>query len=405
MFLDTRITLLPQLTHQSMEKNVILALCSVLLAFGSAGLLVVRLSTPTLKGLGWLGGAFGTGALAALLLLLDGKIPPLVAIAGGDTLVLCAFLLLHLAFLELTDAPSQLPLMGVALVCIQLSIGLFCVSGDRFAELRLICSGILIAAQVAATARLLLSARLGSVTAAIYFNVFLLVCLSALNLIGGAGVMFHLLSRAHIAALTPALYGVYIAVALGLAFGFFWMTTSKLCAELEQIASTDPLTRLYNRRIFLEWCEREKLRSERTGKPFSVLMVDLDHFKRINDRFGHGVGDSTLCAVVERMQDAVRGIDVLGRWGGEEFVVLLPGASIQSALLVAQRLRTNVEKVTVNDLSQNETAVQEPISMTVSVGLASFRGPNDEIGDMLERADVALYQAKAAGRNQVLTLA
>ena len=389
-----------------MENNVILIVSSLLLAFGSGGLLVVRLSSPTLKGLGWLGAAFGAGSVGALLLVLERRFVPVLTIPAADALVLAAFVLLHLAFLELTEHPLELPTPGAILICFQVAIDVSCTNPvAQSIPVRTISMGLIIGALVARTGYLLITSRKLGISRSIHFNIILLVSVSVLNICGSMSLACGVLSTTEIAELTPALFVAYIAVALGIAFGFFWMTTGKLCSELEHMASTDPLTRLYNRRIFLEWCEREKLRSERSGKPFSLLMVDLDHFKRINDLFGHSVGDATLCAVVERMQDAVRGIDVLGRWGGEEFVVLLPGASISSAFVVAQRLRSNVEKVIIADLLDGGESPQDATPMSVSVGLASYRGFGDQIGDILERADIALYRAKAAGRNQVLTLA
>jgi diguanylate cyclase (GGDEF)-like protein len=200
-------------------------------------------------------------------------------------------------------------------------------------------------------------------------------------------------------------FGLFIAVALGVAFGFFWMTTAMLTTGLEQMASTDPLTRIYNRRVYLMWAEKELMRGQRTGTPFSVLMVDLDHFKQINDCFGHQAGDQALCAVVEKMQDSVRGIDVLGRWGGEEFAVLLPGAAADAALLVAQRVRRNIERILLPGSGIRNGERVQMISVTASVGIATYRGVDDNVHTMMERADMALYQAKAAGRNCVLATA
>ena len=132
-------------------------------------------------------------------------------------------------------------------------------------------------------------------------------------------------------------------------------------------------------------------------------MVDLDHFKQINDRFGHTGGDLALCAVVEQMQDSIRGIDVLGRWGGEEFVALLPGAAQGDALVVAQRIRRNVERIDLARSYEEPFGHAPEVRLTVSLGLASYGGTADSIEAMLQRADEALYQAKRAGRNRVLT--
>jgi len=190
---------------------------------------------------------------------------------------------------------------------------------------------------------------------------------------------------------------VYVCIAMGIAFGFLWMTTAELSHELEMMASTDSLTRIYNRRVFREWCEREFDRSVGNGTPFSLLMMDLDHFKRINDRYGHRGGDEVLLAVVQIMQDSIREIDTLGRWGGEEFVALLPGTCMDEAQIVAERVRRNVEQLVLNIDEAN-------IGVTVSLGIATLRGREDGLDAMFVRADRALYLAKESGRNQVLTL-
>ena len=133
-------------------------------------------------------------------------------------------------------------------------------------------------------------------------------------------------------AVAAGTFASFVAVTLGLGFGVFWMSTTALTNGLEQMASTDPLTRTFNRRVFLRWCERERERNSEKGAPFSVLMIDFDHFKSINDTYGHHTGDEVLVSAVEHMQNAIRGIDVLGRWGGEEFAVLLPGATADAAV-------------------------------------------------------------------------
>jgi diguanylate cyclase (GGDEF)-like protein len=133
-------------------------------------------------------------------------------------------------------------------------------------------------------------------------------------------------------------------------------------------------------------------------------MIDIDHFKGINDRFGHKTGDMALCMAVERMQDSIRGIDVMGRWGGEEFVVLLPHSSPESALVVAERLRGNLAKTALPAPSSQEYGATQPLHLTVSVGVATYAGPGDDLQHMLHRADVSLYKAKAAGRNRVLAM-
>jgi len=192
---------------------------------------------------------------------------------------------------------------------------------------------------------------------------------------------------------------LYLMNSLWVFSGFFWLTMLQLTSELEAMADSDPLTRLANRRVFREWMQREYLRNLRTGVPFSLLIMDLDHFKRVNDTLGHSAGDDIIRISVERMQDSVRGIDVLGRWGGEEFVALLPRATVEAAELVAERIRRNMD----SPIRIRVRGEEKILRVTVSLGVTSFRGGEDSVEDMFDRADRALYEAKAAGRNCILS--
>ena len=151
----------------------------------------------------------------------------------------------------------------------------------------------------------------------------------------------------------------------------------------------------------MEWCESEQLRSRRLHTPFSLLMLDFDHFKQVNDTFGHPVGDLVLCAAVERIQDSIRGIDVLCRWGGEEFAGLLPNASEEATLIVAERVRRNIRLLESADPRFSDSAFAG-LQLSASIGTATFEGEGDSHQMMLQRADAALYEAKRTGRNRVV---
>jgi diguanylate cyclase (GGDEF)-like protein len=161
-------------------------------------------------------------------------------------------------------------------------------------------------------------------------------------------------------------------------------------------AMTDPLTGLLNRRHFIELSTREETRSRRHGLAFSVLMLDIDHFKRINDTYGHPVGDQAIKALARLCGQGLRPHDILARYGGEEFVLTLPQTEQEGAQVVAERIRQMVE--------QHElTTEQGAIRFTVSIGVSTYRkGKNFE--QVVERADQALYRAKQDGRNRVIGL-
>lgn len=160
------------------------------------------------------------------------------------------------------------------------------------------------------------------------------------------------------------------------------------------LATRDDLTGLVNRRLMCELLEKEQQRAARHGTGFCVAVLDLDHFKRVNDTHGHAAGDAVLKAVALEGARALRGTDTLGRWGGEEFVLLMPGTSLQAASEVTERLRRALEHLLV-------PAGDSVVMLTVSAGVAEYR-PGEAGATVVERADRALYQAKGQGRNRVV---
>lgn len=373
----------------------------VVLVCGSLALLIVRLSSPSLRGTGWLSGAFAAGSVGAGLIVCGG--PAIFARFGADLALLLSFALLHTAVTQLIkDKSGDAVLPGVLIAC-QLVSNFLCLEGLAAPKLRVISLGMAIGVQSAATSTVLWRRARHNVRTPAMFSATILVLFTAFNFFRSAVEALTYHDAVH-PRLRLVAFSLYLVTALGMAFGFLWMTTARLTGELEQMASTDPLTRLFNRRIFLKWCERELLRSIRSDVPFSLLIVDLDHFKRVNDDYGHHTGDHVLCGAVEQMQDSVRGIDVLCRWGGEEFAVLLPNANVAATRVVAERIRENVLRVAL-PLSAPETDDLDRFCLTASIGTSTYRGAEDTIPAMLERADHALYEAKRAGRNRVLEAA
>jgi diguanylate cyclase (GGDEF)-like protein len=165
--------------------------------------------------------------------------------------------------------------------------------------------------------------------------------------------------------------------------------------QLQAIATRDELTGLPNRRQMQALMDQELLRSQRQGYDFCIALLDLDHFKRVNDAHGHAAGDAVLCAFASAAQASLRATDVLARWGGEEFLVLLPDTTTPPALSGMERLR---EQVTAMRLPFGSATLQ----VTVSIGLTTHR-PGDTLAQTLERADALLYQAKSEGRNRTCT--
>jgi diguanylate cyclase (GGDEF)-like protein len=165
--------------------------------------------------------------------------------------------------------------------------------------------------------------------------------------------------------------------------------------ELNLQAMRDPLTGLYNRRQLDEGLHREVLRARRVGGSVGVMAIDVDHFKRVNDTLGHEVGDSALRGVAEELASCVREEDIACRAGGEEFVIILPGAGKTALRSRAEAVRRTIEQARI-------VAGEGSLKLTVSIGLASFPAYGDSGQAVLRAADVALYKAKAAGRNRVI---
>lgn len=170
---------------------------------------------------------------------------------------------------------------------------------------------------------------------------------------------------------------------------------ARLEAELKQLASTDELTGAFNRRKFLEIARKEWQRSRRFNHPLSLIMMDIDHFKSINDTYGHAVGDEALKALVTAVEEGLRDQDELGRLGGEEFGILLIETDAVDAQAVAERLRRTLE-------SMHVVTKGHDIQFTVSCGVTGISIYEEDLSKALIRADQALYRAKRRGRNRVI---
>ena len=177
---------------------------------------------------------------------------------------------------------------------------------------------------------------------------------------------------------------------LALGMGLILLAGDRLRAEFEHIASHDPLTQVLTRRVFMDACTQELARCRRHGRSMALLLLDIDHFKAINDTHGHQTGDQVLVDFSRRIAGLLRRPDLLARFGGEEFVLLLPETSQEEAVAVAERILARVA----------EPAEGLP-PITVSIGVATNRPDEAEIDALLARADRALYKAKDEGRNRV----
>lgn len=220
-----------------------------------------------------------------------------------------------------------------------------------------------------------------------------------------------LVARAIVAIAMPTLIGgllspgwfqgvnflVGFAVILVTSLGFLLLHKERAEQSAQRLAITDPLTGTFNRRTFLELADKEIARAERSGSELVLIMLDLDHFKRVNDEYGHLGGDEVLRRLVQVLHGCLRREDLLVRYGGEEFCILVPNVALDQATLMAERARSAVQhaRFTFNGWS---------IPVTISLGVAPLmRGKDQGIDQLVGRADEALYSAKKAGRNRVVS--
>lgn len=206
-------------------------------------------------------------------------------------------------------------------------------------------------------------------------------------------------------------YELIIPVIFLLGALFVWLTINlslQTAADLRRIVLleseniTDPLTKVYNRRYLDRRLDVEVARAKRYSLELSILMLDIDHFKRVNDTYGHPAGDTTLSALSSLVKNDLRELEVVARYGGEEFLVICTNTAIGGAVLVAERLRRLVESHLIEIADSYGTNKNIQISISVSIGAASLSASVDSKEKLLRAADKALYRAKEEGRNRVI---
>ncbi|HBD20781.1 MAG TPA: hypothetical protein DC063_12335 [Arenimonas sp.] len=220
----------------------------------------------------------------------------------------------------------------------------------------------------------------------------LIMAYRAVVLVYDPGQVTTVFQLTHVQLLTYALGGILPVVAT---LGFLLLCTERSQRELERAARVDYLTGVYNRRAIEELGTRAIAAARRHGMSLAALVVDIDHFKRINDELGHAAGDHALVRAVERIRDELRAEDLLGRLGGEEFIVLMPSTDSSSAVAAAERIR---EAFSAQPLVLGEQ--RRPV--TLSIGVAVLAPADRQFSQLLQRADRAMYAAKKAGRDLVM---
>lgn len=345
-----------------------------------------RYYPPNIHGLGLWALSPVSMLCGALLYVLPLPWPPELGRWLGHGLVLFGFLLLHCGsrrFFDLDAKPRLLlPLYALAF----LTLGWFGMVQPSY-RAQVITFNVALIALHLLTLRFLAQAgnrnfpiRMVQVTLVLHIAVLAVRLQMALGAPPGGDMMEP--------TLLQTLYlSAFVVIGLLLLIGAVLMATERVRTELEYLATHDVLAGTLNRRAILSACEDELERSQRYGQPFTLLMIDLDHFKAVNDNFGHLHGDRVLVHFAKQARAALRRADRFGRYGGEEFLILLPNTTADAASPVAQRIHTALAR-------------GHALDCKVSIGVATWRGAEDSLDAILARADEALYSAKAKGRNQ-----
>ncbi len=340
------------------------------------------------------------GVVGSVLYGLRGIIPDLFAIVianSVNTLALCALYFGVRQFLKQKTSGAHIALIFALPLAVALTLSYFTFVQNNIVIRSTVMSGMTISL-MAATAYLLFYRSDRNVRRSHWFtgSIFVLFALfQILRLIP----FFMLLRMAPTVAndllvvlplMAASIYGILWTAGISL------MITERLVVELQHTATHDFLTTTLNRRAAHAQLEAEVARARQQRVPLSILLLDVDHFKAINDRYGHEAGDAVLVTLVERLHSVSHVAEGVGRWGGEEFLMILPSTPLESAYESAKRVNSLIADTAF-------TVEGTPIHCSVSIGVASSTPDRADVNDLLRRADRALYHAKRAGRNRVST--
>lgn len=364
-------------------SGIMSLLMAVVLAF-------MRIGYPrSIRGLGLWAAAPAVVALSTLMFAGRGALPDVVSIVLANLVLLSGIVLFYFGTERFFGRPISWKLWGGVLVALGPLLAWYTLAepdyNARVLLVSLTWAGMMLSLAwlIWRQGRAVFSTRFAVVLAVIHGGVLLLRFASAWMPLPEEGL------------LTPTrIQTVYVVVnaimTLAIGVALILMAGDRLREEFEQLAARDALTNVLTRRAFLAACEQELARCRRHGRSMALLLLDIDHFKAVNDSYGHQMGDRVLVDLVGRIQPLLRRPDQLARFGGEEFVLLLPETNQDEAAAVAERILAGVAVP-----HENVPAI------TVSIGVATNRPDESRFDTMLARADKALYKAKAEGRNRV----
>ena len=344
-------------------------------------------------------GALALEAVAWMLLGLRGQVGDWLSILVANAVMLMSYAITVRALRLLLGAPSRQRLVAAASVAGWLAIAWFAWVMPDF-QLRVLCASLAILLDLALMIAPLCDGLRKGGSAARRMLLATLAVAVAMVLWHNAEPLLSSRPATGLLASTPinVIYMMFSAMQpLFTSIGFLLLYNETMQAELKSLARIDPLTGVNNRRALVEATERALEAAAAGGRPLGVLMLDADHFKAVNDRFGHSGGDKVLLSLVAHIQRVLGRDDVLGRIGGEEFVVLSPGGGMRRTLALGERIRAAIRSMRLEFDGH-------VVEMTVSVGVTAAVPGEDDVAALLQRADAALYAAKRAGRDRVVAI-
>jgi diguanylate cyclase (GGDEF)-like protein len=381
-----------------LDIHTLIIICALSAAVSGLGLLMVAAIYPatTRSILYWMA-ANVLHALGGALLAARGEISDLLSIVAANSMVVLG-LVLHYHALATFFGKSislRLPVIMTGIVSVSFTYFLLVVPNE---QVRILIGSTCIFVLCGLCALLLFRqkplARSWLCRSMAFGHLFI----GSIWLVRAFAGLLVVPSTEHVFAVTPLLGVAFAATLLVMIFhtlGFVLLINDRATAELERLASIDGLTQVFNRRAMEAMASHIVAHSRRTLEPCAVVIIDADCFKHINDTYGHAAGDQVLREMVRTLLKSVRAQDIVGRFGGEEFLVILPGTTQAEALIVANRICTAIASTRIQlDLHS--------LSVTISAGVAALASDDASASSLIVRADRALFEAKAQGRNQVM---
>lgn len=381
-------------------RSALLVGALLTLMIGLVLLVVGRALSPAYRpSIHWWVGATLLQPAGFVLLSLRDTLSPIITIVVANAFIALGFAAYVVALRHFFRLPSgRGPLLGLVALAVAISFHWGLVQPDL--TRRLIAVSVVLAVVLGLSAAIIYRHGRGAVrhvAGMAFAGAAAIMAYRAVILVFDPTLVTGVFQLTHVQLLTYAVGSVLPVIGT---IGFLLLCTERSQHELERAARVDYLTGSYNRRAIEELATQSMASARRHGLPLSVLVLDIDHFKSVNDGFGHDAGDEVLAEFAVRLATNVRAVDVPCRMGGEEFVVVMPGASLEDARIVAERIRRDIASAPFRVMGGKEL-----LTITISIGVAATTGAGDTPEALLKRADEGVYEAKAGGRNKVIAKA